>query len=135
MKVLIDTNILLWILFDGDELNIINDEEIEIIVSSISLFEISLKYSLNKLELKNITPYKIPELLLDNGYEIDNIDYKSFSTFYKLPNEIHKDPFDRLIIWESIIKQYYLLRLTLLIKYFRLFFERKINNVGNEIKK
>ncbi|MCK4798945.1 MAG: type II toxin-antitoxin system VapC family toxin [Spirochaetes bacterium] len=135
MKVLIDTNILLWILFDGDELNIINDEEIEIIVSSISLFEISLKYSLNKLELKNITPYKIPELLLDNGYEIDNIDYKSFSTFYKLPNEIHKDPFDRLIIWESIIKQYYLLRLTLLINYFRLFFERKINNVKNEIKK
>ncbi len=135
MKVLIDTNILLWILFDGDELNIINDEEIEIIVSSISLFEISLKYLLNKLELKNITPYKIPELLLDNGYEIDNIDYKSFSTFYKLPNEIHKDPFDRLIIWESIIKQYYLLRLTLLINYFRLFFERKINNVKNEIKK
>ena len=135
MKVLIDKNILLWILFDGDELNIINDEEIEIIVSSISLFEISLKYLLNKLELKNITPYKIPELLLDNGYEIDNIDYKSFSTFYKLPNEIHKDPFDRLIIWESIIKQYYLLRLTLLINYFRLFFERKINNVKNEIKK
>jgi PIN domain nuclease of toxin-antitoxin system len=114
MKVLIDTNILLFILFDDTklskkELKIITDENNEIIVSSISLFEISLKYSINKLELKNITPDKIPDLLTKNGYAIENIDYTTFSSYYKLPSEFHKDPFDRLIIWESIRKNFNLL--------------------------
>jgi PIN domain nuclease of toxin-antitoxin system len=114
MKVLIDTNILLFILFDdarlsNSELGIIKDENNEIIVSAISLFEISLKYSLQKLKLKNTTPEKLPDLLLRSGYYIENIDYITFATYHKLPSGKHKDPFDRLIIWESIRKDYYLL--------------------------
>jgi len=114
MKVLIDTNILLYILFDDlklskNEIEIISDDNNEIIVSSISLFEISLKYSINKLELNNITPDKIPDLLIRNGYIIEDIDYITYSSYYKLPAEFHKDPFDRLLIWEAIRKEYNLL--------------------------
>ena len=80
MKILVDTNILLWILFDDsklkkNEIALINNSENEIIISGISLFEISLKYSLNKLELFNLTPEQIPDLLLANGYEIENVNY------------------------------------------------------------
>jgi PIN domain nuclease of toxin-antitoxin system len=114
MKILIDTNILLFILFDDaklskKEIEIISDDNNEIIVSSISLFEISLKYSINKLELNNITPDKIPDLLIRNGYIIEDIDYITYSSYYKLPSEFHKDPFDRLLIWEAIRKNYCLL--------------------------
>ena len=114
MKILIDTNILLFILFDDaklskKEIEIISDDNNEIIVSSISLFEISLKYSINKLELNNITPDKIPDLLISNGYMIEDIDYITYSSYYKLPSEFHKDPFDRLLIWEAIRKNYCLL--------------------------
>jgi len=114
MKVMIDTNILLFVLFDDaklskSELVIINDDDNEIIVSAVSLFEISLKYSLRKLKLKNTTPDKLPGILQKSGYLIEDIDYISFSTFYKLPSEKHKDPFDRLIIWEAIRKGYALL--------------------------
>ncbi len=114
MKILIDTNILLFILFDDaklskKEIEIISDDNNEIIVSSISLFEISLKYSINKLELNNITPDKIPDLLISNGYMIEDIDYITYSSYYKLPSEFHKDPFDRLLIWEAIRKEYNLL--------------------------
>ena len=114
MKILIDTNILLFILFDDaklskKEIEIISDDNNEIIVSSISLFEISLKYSINKLELNNITPDKIPDLLISNGYMIEDIDYITYSSYYKLPAEFHKDPFDRLLIWEAIRKDYSLL--------------------------
>ncbi len=114
MKVLIDTNILLYILFDDlklskNEIEIISDDNNEIIVSSISLFEISLKYSINKLELNNIKPDKIPDLLIRNGYIIEDIDYITYSSYYKLQAEFHKDPFDRLLIWEAIRKEYNLL--------------------------
>lgn len=114
MQILIDTNILLWILFDDDKLKkeerkIIANTDNEIIISSISLFEISLKYSIKKLKLNNITPDQIPELLLSNGYEIENISFETFASFYKLPNEIHKDPFDRILIWEAINKKLLLL--------------------------
>ena len=114
MKIFIDTNILLYILFDDSklsarEIEILQDESNEVIVSSISLFEISLKYSINKLQLNNVTPEKIPDLLLKSGYSIEDIDYVTFSTYYKLPTETHKDPFDRILIWESIRKGYYLL--------------------------
>ncbi|HNZ27852.1 MAG TPA: type II toxin-antitoxin system VapC family toxin [Spirochaetota bacterium] len=115
MNVLIDTNIILWILFDSTSLNekeksIIENNNNQIIVSSISLFEISLKYSIKKLELENVTPEEIPELLKNEGYIIGNVGYESFSTFYKLPFlEDHKDPFDRIIIWEAIQKKYSIL--------------------------
>lgn len=107
MKILIDTQIILWILTDGkklkqNEIDIINNPDNEIICSSISIFEISLKYSIGKLELRNFTPEMIPELLQNNGYRIKNVDFEVFSSFYKLPNDIHKDPFDRILIWESI---------------------------------
>lgn len=114
MNVIIDTNILLFILFDEKKLSkreiaVIEDENNQIIISSISLFEISLKFSINKLKLNNITPDRIPDLLIRSGYDIENIDYITFSTFYKLPTEYHKDPFDRLLIWESIRKGYFIL--------------------------
>lgn len=114
MKIIVDTNILLYLLFDGSKLTkrereIIQDVRNEIIVSSISLFEISLKYSIKRLELFNITPDRLPDLLLKNGYTIEDVDYLTFATYYKLPNDRHKDPFDRLLIWESIRKNFYVL--------------------------
>lgn len=114
MKILIDTNILLFVLFDDSklsdkELKLLQDDNNEIIVSSISLFEISLKYSINKLKLNKVTPDKIPDLLIENGYVIENIDYNTYASYHKLPSDYHKDPFDRLLIWEAIGKHYYLL--------------------------
>ena len=107
MKVLIDTQIILWILFDSKKLSstekkILVSDNNQIICSSISLFEISLKYAIGKLKLKSVTPEKLPNLLIKNGYLIKDVNYDIFSTFYKLPSKIHKDPFDRIIIWEAI---------------------------------
>ncbi len=114
MKILIDTNILLLILFDDEkltknELKTIEDENNEIIITGISIFEISLKYSIGKLKLKNVKPEDIPEIVEKNGYIMENTDYKTFSTFYKLAINKYKDPFDRLITWEAIQKKYHLL--------------------------
>ena len=114
MNILIDTNILLWVLFDDARLSKkqiahIHNTDNAIIISGISIFEISLKYSLNKIDLNGVKPDQIPGLLINNGYEIEDYDYGLFSTFYKLPDNIHKDPFDRLLIWLAINKNYYLM--------------------------
>jgi len=114
MKILIDTQIILWILFEVDrfteaEKKIITASENQIICSSISLFEISLKYSIGKLKLCNITPEKLPTLLIENGYLIEEVNYDIFSTFYKLPCDIHKDPFDRILIWQAIKNNFFLM--------------------------
>lgn len=114
MNILIDTQILLYILFDKSKLSknekdIILEENNQIFCSSVSFFEIAIKYSLGKLTLKNITPEDIPPLIIKSGYIIEEVESDSLASFYKLPTKSHKDPFDRLIIWESITKNFYLL--------------------------
>lgn len=114
MKILLDTHYLLWILFDSKKLNsydknVIQDKKNEIIFSSISFLEISIKYSLQKLDLINAEPDKLPELVLKNGYSIEEPNVILFASLYKLPNLEHRDPFDRLLIWEAINRNYYFL--------------------------
>ena len=114
MNILLDTHFILWILTNEEELTDIEQQAVldpknTIICSSISLFEISLKYSIGKLRLTNFTPEDIPNALIKNGYQIKEISHKTFASYYKLPNDIHKDPFDRLLIWEAIQNKYKLL--------------------------
>lgn len=114
MNILLDTQFILWILFDGTALSTrekgtIADDRNTLFCSSISLFEISLKYAIGKLELTNITPDRIPELLVDGGYRIKDVGYETFSSFYKLPRDTHKDPFDRILVWEAIRNDFHLM--------------------------
>ncbi len=114
MNILLDTQLILWILFDSaalseQEKGIIADDRNTLFCSSISLFEISLKYAIGKLELTNITPDRIPELLVTGGYRIKDVGYDTFSSFYQLPRDTHKDPFDRILIWEAIQNGFHLM--------------------------
>jgi len=76
----------------------------QVFVSSISFWEISLKYSIGKLSLNNILPEDLPSIALDCGLDILELDSNTMSTFHKLPRISHKDPFDRMIIWSAISK-------------------------------
>lgn len=76
--------------------------EYPIFVSLITFWEISLKYSLGKLELQGVTPGELPGISEDSGFETLQLSAEDVSTFHKLPRQQHKDPFDRLIIWQAI---------------------------------
>jgi PIN domain nuclease of toxin-antitoxin system len=61
MKYLLDTHIILWIAFNDNKLSrktkdIFTSKAIDIYISSISLWEISIKYFSGKLDLKDYTP-------------------------------------------------------------------------------
>ena len=107
MKYLLDTHVFLWSLFETSKLTksvkgIILNEQNDIYVSTISFWEISLKFSIGKLNLQNIQPEELPSYSIKSGFEILNLDEFIASSFHKLPRLSHSDPFDRMLIWQSI---------------------------------
>jgi len=54
------------------------------------------------LELESITPEEIPRKVKEINIDTLEISEKDVSTYYKLPKIQHKDPFDRLLIWQAI---------------------------------
>ena len=107
MKYILDTHTLLWVLFEDEQLSekakvAIKKPENEILVSIVSYWEISLKYALDKLELQGIVPEELPKKSKEINIETLEISEEEASSFYHLPRQKHKDPFDRLIIWQAI---------------------------------
>ncbi len=107
MKYLLDTHTLLWVLFEDEKLSekvkaAVRNPDNEIYVSIVSYWEISLKYALGKLELRGILPEKLPGKAKEINIETLEISEEEVASFYKLPRQKHKDPFDRLIIWQAI---------------------------------
>lgn len=115
MTYLLDTHYILWSLFVPERiqeqaLEILQDSETMKIVSGINLWEISLKYSLGKLVFEDTSPNQVYEKIVESGYGIVAIDNRDLLTYYLLPKkDDHKDPFDRLLIWQAIQQGYTML--------------------------
>ncbi len=100
---LIDTHVLLWLLSDQDKLSatakIILQEE-ELFISMASLWEIAIKQSNGKLDLP-FSPEELCAICIERDIQIKQILPPHLNQLQKLP-KIHNDPFDRLIICQSI---------------------------------
>jgi PIN domain nuclease of toxin-antitoxin system len=111
MKYLLDTHYMLWAIMDSKRIskklkNVITDPENEIIISSISFWEISLKSALGKLHLQNINPQDLPELCEKMAFSIEPLHASVCSSYHQLSATYHKDPFDRMLIWTAITNNY-----------------------------
>ncbi len=114
MNYLIDTHVLLWMINDDTKLSEIAKEKIDdsennIYVSVISFWEISLKFSLRKLELRGFTPDDLAELSIQIGFKLLPLLHDECATYHHLTNTIHRDPFDRMLIWQAIKLNYTLI--------------------------
>ena len=115
MKYLLDTHTLIWARLDPQrlsrsQLNILSSSDKQKYISTISIWEISLKFSLQKLSLGGHTPEQFLETALTLGFKIINPSSVQYASFYNLPKSIkHKDPFDRMLIWQAIQSQSILL--------------------------
>ncbi|MEM7114293.1 MAG: type II toxin-antitoxin system VapC family toxin [Chloroflexota bacterium] len=115
MICLLDTHYVLWSLFEPEKIQgpvrqILEGEQDTKLISSINLWEISLKYSLGKLSLGGINPSELLDVLLEAGFEVAEPQARLFATYFQLPKkEDHRDPFDRLLIWQAISNGYTLL--------------------------
>lgn len=102
---LLDTHILLWWLADDKKLgkkrkDLIAKSTNHIAVSTVSIWEIVIKKSLNKLQV----PDNLKEIIYENEFEMLAITPDHVLYLEKLP-AIHNDPFDRLLIAQSMCEE------------------------------
>jgi len=57
---------------------------------------------MGKLELEGIQPQEIPDIALDSGFEMIPLQPKETSSYHLFKGEWHRDPFDRMLIWQAI---------------------------------
>lgn len=108
MRILLDTQAFIWFVENDKQLpakisKIIENSENSILISIASLWEMTIKMSLDKLQLSCIIDQMI-EKLYDNGFEILPIDPVHIIKLSTL-SYIHRDPFDRIIISQGLSEQ------------------------------
>jgi PIN domain nuclease of toxin-antitoxin system len=107
VKLLLDTHILIWYLEGHSNLPktqrlMIEDRHNSVAVSTASLWEMTIKISIGKLEL--IDDFStIETTLLQQGIRILPIQTAHLQYLMNLPFH-HRDPFDRLIIAQAIVE-------------------------------
>jgi PIN domain nuclease of toxin-antitoxin system len=69
-------------------------------VSVVSAWEIAIKQSLGKLELRLPAEHWVPEVLLKSGFESLVLDMHAALRVRALPWR-HRDPFDRLLVAQA----------------------------------
>lgn len=104
MYLLLDTHAFLWYI-SGDKqlpkkvIEMINNKTNRCYVNIVSIWEIVIKLTLDKLEIKG--GFKtIEDFLNNNDFEILSVDFNDTKTLLSIP-KIHQDPFDRLIIAQA----------------------------------
>lgn len=109
MNYLLDTHTFIWSITEEEKLSLkiqetLADNNNSFFVSSITFWEISLKYSSGKLALTGFLPEEMPTLAADAGFKLIPFSGDEGSSFHKLIITPHKDPFDRMLIWQAILK-------------------------------
>jgi len=110
MIYLLDTHAFIWAVLETNKLSknihsLISNTNNEIYVSTISFWEISLKTSINKFSFDDIDIKNFPKYARNMDFNILDIQENETITFHELPlKEKHKDPFDRMLIWQAITK-------------------------------
>ncbi|MBL8992843.1 MAG: type II toxin-antitoxin system VapC family toxin [Spirochaetia bacterium] len=113
MKILLDTHYLIWLFTAPEKIESrfkrqLQNEENEIYYSQINLWEISIKYHLGKLKLDGGDPETLCEEIEGSFLLCKRLENKELATFHKCP-KLHKDPFDRFLIWQSILTEMHFL--------------------------
>ena len=101
MKVLLDTHILLWAIGDPAKLPVtvrdaILDQEVELVVSSVSLAEIEIKKSIGRLTFD----FSLRDIEQDLRHRWLAFEVRHAERLGALPLH-HRDPFDRMLIAQA----------------------------------
>ncbi len=108
MSVLLDTQALLWFLLDDSRLSEKAQQSIVsadglIFVSPASLWEVAIKISIGKYSLPEPFDTFWNHQFVINDFKLLYISVSQLSQVARLPFH-HRDPFDRLIIAQSLVE-------------------------------
>lgn len=101
MQYLLDTHALLWTIFEPEKLTeeareIIGDHNNVICISLISLWEISIKQNIGRLEI----PDNFFQVVHQGGFKIISLTLEEIARYKTLPLH-HRDPFDRMLVVQA----------------------------------
>jgi PIN domain nuclease of toxin-antitoxin system len=107
VKLLLDTHLLLWAAVEPQRLTkparvLLENPDNELLFSAISLWEVAIKNSLGRPDL-HLDARLLRRGLLDNGYTELPVTSEHTVATSDLP-QIHKDPFDRLLVAQAIVE-------------------------------
>jgi PIN domain nuclease of toxin-antitoxin system len=110
MKLLLDTHTFIWSIVALNRLPAKSLKEIQntandVFVSSVALWEISIKFRLGKLNLVNITTIDLISSALNMGFTLIDLTPEEAVTQGSLKENSHFDPFDRMIVWQAIRRE------------------------------
>ena len=108
MRYLLDTHVFLWYCCGNDRVSpvakaIIEETTNQIFISIASVWEISIKNSLGKLNFDCPFEDFFHEQTKKNGFEILDLELRHIFCLNQLPF-FHRDPFDRILIAQSYIE-------------------------------
>jgi PIN domain nuclease of toxin-antitoxin system len=109
MRLLLDTHAFLWFIQGSQNLsatarNLIEDQGNQKLLSIASLWEISIKVSIGKLDVGMAIAQLVSREVYGNGFEVLAIQANHLDELTKLIFH-HKDPFDRLIIAQALAER------------------------------
>ena len=107
MKLLPDTQILIWAADSPEVLpdkaqDMLNNLDNEVFFSSASLWEVAIKFGLNRPDFR-VDPRILHQGLVSSGYQELYIRGEHAVAVNELPG-LHKDPFDRLLIAQARVE-------------------------------
>lgn len=105
--ILLDTHVFLWMQNEPDRLSetmkrCLRSKEYRWFLSQISVWEIQVKYDIGKLSLPTKPCECIPNLIEESGLAYQTLQDEAVFMLGRLP-QIHRDPFDRLLIATCIV--------------------------------
>jgi PIN domain nuclease of toxin-antitoxin system len=110
MKILLDTQIFLWIFIEPERFStkarqfIQNSESGDFFLSDVSAWEASIKFGLGKLHLPESPETFFASRVRRADYRRLRIDLDHVTKVHKLPL-VHRDPFDRLLVSQAIVEK------------------------------
>ena len=107
MRLLLDTCAFLWIVTGDSHLSpkaskLFRDQANEVFLSSVSAWEIAIKHSLGKLPLPRPPAVLVPDERQRHQILPLALDETAALATAKLP-DLHKDPFDRMLVCQAIM--------------------------------
>ena len=112
MKYLIDTHILIWLAVSPEKvsktiLDIIENPQNDISISTVSLWEIAIKLSIKKLDLQGLEINDLVDFCDEQDIKIVQLPISAVRKYRSIPiKENHKVPFDRALIALCISDNY-----------------------------
>jgi len=111
MNYLLDTHTFLWSIADSAKLSARARSEIknpknDVFISSVNLWEISIKTRIKKIDLGGVLVDDLIGLAETMGIQLIDLSHEDALSYGKLEEDSHFDPFDRMLIWQAISRKY-----------------------------